>query len=79
MYVILIVTIVFFVTFYILLKTNRLKKQANGKLSQLNSQLFELATTGSMTGLFNRRHFLEPSQIDLISLGIKNDKSKRII
>ncbi len=63
---ILVISIVFFVMIYFLLKTNSLRKQANNKLYLLNSQLFELATTDSMTGLFNRRHFLETSQKELL-------------
>ncbi len=48
----------FLIMSYYLYRENRLKKEANIKL-------FELATTDSLTGLFNRRHFLELAQIEL--------------
>lgn len=60
------VMFIFFVMTYFLLRTNRLRKQANEKLNQLNSKLFELATTDSMTGLSNRRHFLKSAQKELL-------------
>ena len=39
-----------------------MQKKANKELSRLNEQLYELATTDSMTQLFNRRHFIESAQ-----------------
>jgi len=47
---------------YITLRLFRLQKKANKELSRLNEQLYELATTDSMTQLFNRRHFIELAQ-----------------
>jgi diguanylate cyclase (GGDEF)-like protein len=62
----LIVIAIFFTLIYALLRLNKLRKQANLALEQLNSQLYEQATTDGMTGLFNRRHFLETTQKELI-------------
>lgn len=56
----------FFVMIYILLKTNDLRRKANKELNQLNSKLFELAVTDGMTGIFNRRHFMETAQNELL-------------
>ena len=55
-----ILIISFFV--YSTLKLSRMQKKANKELSRLNEQLYELATTDSMTQLFNRRHFIESAQ-----------------
>jgi diguanylate cyclase (GGDEF)-like protein len=62
----LIVLAIFFIMIYALLRLNKLRRQAHLSLKQLNSQLYEQATTDGMTGLFNRRHFLETTQIELI-------------
>ena len=62
----LIVIAIFFIMIYTLLRLNKLRKKSNLALKQLNSQLYEQATTDGMTGLFNRRHFLETTQIELI-------------
>jgi diguanylate cyclase (GGDEF)-like protein len=63
---ILLVSSSFFVMIYFLLKSNNLRRKANSKLSKVNRQLFELAITDGMTGLFNRRHFLETAQQELL-------------
>jgi len=56
------VSLVFFIMIYLLFRANNLRKKSNKELEQLNSQLYELATTDGMTNLFNRRHFLEIAQ-----------------
>lgn len=66
MFAILLVSIVFFIMIYFLLRSNRLRKSANKDLALLNSELHKLATTDGMTKLFNRRHFLETAQKELI-------------
>jgi diguanylate cyclase (GGDEF)-like protein len=47
---------------FVLLRLNRLRTRANQELEKLNSQLYDLATIDSLSGLFNRRHFLESAQ-----------------
>jgi len=47
---------------YSTVKLSRMQKSANKELKRLNEQLYELATTDSMTKLFNRRHFIESAQ-----------------
>lgn len=47
---------------YLALRFGRIQKQTNDELNKLNDQLYELATTDSMTKLFNRRHFIESAQ-----------------
>jgi diguanylate cyclase (GGDEF)-like protein len=71
----LIVIVIFFAMIYTLLRLNKLRKKANLALEQLNSQLYEQATTDGMTGLFNRRHFLETTQIQLLHLQRKDLQS----
>lgn len=55
---------IFVLLSYILLRINQLRHAANQKLKKLNSQLYELATTDGLTGLFNRKHFLESAQTE---------------
>ncbi|TQV87608.1 YfiR/HmsC family protein [Aliikangiella coralliicola] len=66
MKVILFVSLVFFIMIYFLLKTNRLRRKANNELKQLNSKLYELATTDGLTNLYNRRYFFEAAQKELL-------------
>lgn len=66
MIAILIVSIVFLIMTYFLWKTNRLRRKANQELKQLNSKLYELATTDGLTDLYNRRFFLEATQKELL-------------
>ncbi len=47
---------------YLALRFGRMQKKTNEELNKLNGQLYELATTDSMTKLFNRRHFIESAQ-----------------
>jgi diguanylate cyclase (GGDEF)-like protein len=47
---------------YLAIRFGRMQKQTNDELNKLNDQLYELATTDSMTQLFNRRHFIESAQ-----------------
>lgn len=47
---------------------NILRRRSNRKLRSLNKQLYEIATTDSMTGLFTRRHFIEGAQRKIIEL-----------
>ena len=47
---------------YLALRFGRIQKKTNDELIKLNDQLYELATTDSMTQLFNRRHFIESAQ-----------------
>jgi len=53
---------------FVILRENKIKKQANEELANLNEQLYELATQDDMTKLFNRRHFLELAQREIIQL-----------
>lgn len=53
---------------YSILRLVLMQKKANKELSRLNEQLYELATTDSMTQLFNRRHFIESAQRQIIQL-----------
>ena len=66
MFAILGVILAFFVLVYFLLRLNTLRKKANHELATLNAQLYEFATIDSMTGLSNRRHFLELAQKELL-------------
>ena len=54
--------VVFLIMAYVLLLLNTIRKKNNSKLARLNANLYELATTDSMTKLFNRRHFIESSE-----------------
>jgi len=60
------VIVMFFFMTFSLLKINILRMNANKSLEKLNSKLYELATTDEMTKLFNRRHFLETTQGELM-------------
>jgi len=62
----LVVITMFLVMTYFLVKINILRNRANKELESLNSQLYELATTDGMTKLFNRRHFMETSQNEML-------------
>lgn len=53
---------------YSTVRLSRMQKKANNKLNRLNDQLYELATTDSMTQLFNRRHFIESAQLQIVQL-----------
>lgn len=53
---------------YLALRFGRMQKKTNNELNKLNDQLYELATTDSMTKLFNRRHFIESAQRQIIQL-----------
>lgn len=66
MMMILIVSAIFFGLIYFLLKSNASRKKINQELEDLNSQLYEFAITDGMTKLFNRRHFLELTQKELV-------------
>ena len=59
---IVLVSLMFFIMIYLLLRVNNLRKKSNRKLEELNSKLYELATTDGMTNLSNRRHFIEIAQ-----------------
>lgn len=59
------VVLVFLVMAYFLIRLNILRKRANNKLENLNSKLYELATTDSLTNIFNRRHFVESTETHL--------------
>lgn len=68
LYVAISVTVVILLLFIFLLHINKLRKKANVELRELNEQLYQLATTDSMTNLFNRRHFLESSNLQIIQM-----------
>jgi diguanylate cyclase (GGDEF)-like protein len=53
---------------YLAIRFGRMQKQTNDELNKLNDQLYELATTDSMTQLFNRRHFIESAQRQIIQM-----------
>lgn len=55
----------FLVMAYFLIRVNILRERHKKKLEELNSQLYELATTDSLTHLFNRRHFIESTETHL--------------
>ena len=55
----------FVILSFVLWKINSLRQKANDELKSLNEKLFQLATTDGLTGLFNRRHFLESAQNEL--------------
>lgn len=50
----------------LLMRLNRLRKRANLELERLNDRLYQMATTDSLSGLANRRHFLRSAR-DLFS------------
>jgi diguanylate cyclase (GGDEF)-like protein len=64
--------IIFAALIYWLIRINRSRIIANHKLKELNSRLYELATTDSLSNLSNRRHFLELSQKELLHSKRKN-------
>ena len=66
LYLIITISLIFFLMIYFLLKSNRLRNKANRELALLNSRLFELATVDGLTSLFNRRYFLESAQKELL-------------
>jgi len=68
LYVAISVTVIFLILAFFLLHINKLRKKANAELISLNEQLYYLATTDSMTKLFNRRHFLESAQTQVIQM-----------
>lgn len=46
----------------LLMRLNRLRKRANLELERLNDRLYQMATTDSLSGLANRRHFLRSAR-----------------
>lgn len=56
------IAVVLLVMAYVLFLLNTIRKKNNSKLALLNANLYELATTDSMTKLYNRRHFIESSE-----------------
>lgn len=50
--------LIFLLVAFFLMRLNKLRTRANLELEQLNNQLYELATTDSLSGLFNRRQFM---------------------
>ncbi|MFL0804863.1 MAG: YfiR/HmsC family protein [Agarilytica sp.] len=77
--IVLVVTLVFCVMIYFLLRINHLRKRTNRKLKELNAQLYELATTDSMTKLFNRRHFLESAENEFLRQHRKHTQSAMLM
>jgi len=75
----IVVSLIFFIMIYFLLKSNRLRRQANNTLEELNTQLYELATTDSLTKLLNRRHFMEVARKELIRQCRKNGYSSLLM
>lgn len=71
----LVVAVIFLLMSFFLFKLNQLRKRANDQLSDLNSRLYEQATTDAMTGLYNRRHFLESSQQSIDQLLRKDGRA----
>jgi len=61
----LLVFAIFVGLFYLLLKNYRLRIKANRELKEVNSKLYELASTDGLTGLLNRRHFSECVQREI--------------
>lgn len=59
-------SLVYIVMIYFLVRLNKLHKQSSSELEAKNSQLFKLATTDGMTNLFNRRHFLEMAELEML-------------
>jgi chromosome segregation ATPase len=57
---------IFSLLIYWLIRSNRLRERANQELTQLNSKLYEMATTDYLSKLSNRRHFFETSQKELL-------------
>lgn len=55
----------FLVMAYFLIRVNILRERHKRKLVELNAQLYELATTDSLTHIFNRRHFIESTETHL--------------
>lgn len=53
---------------FFLWHVNQLRRKSNKKLRELNEKLYESATTDGMTGLFNRRHFIESAQLQIAHL-----------
>ncbi len=76
---VLVVILVFLVMTYFLLRINHLRKRTNRKLQELNAQLYELATTDSMTKLFNRRHFLESAENEFLRQHRKHTQSAMLM
>ncbi len=50
--------LVFLLLAFFLMRMNRMRTKANLELEKLNSRLYELATTDSLSGLFNRMQFM---------------------
>ncbi len=68
LYITIAVALIILILKFVVLRANRIRKQTNKELANLNEQLYELATTDDMTKLFNRRHFLELAQRGLNQL-----------
>ncbi len=62
------ITCIVLLLIYFIMRLNRISKKDNKELAALNEQLYELATTDSMTKLFNRVHFLESAQTQVAQL-----------
>jgi len=68
LYIALAIIVIFLLIKYSILRLSHMRKQANQELTTLNAQLYELATTDSMTNLYNRRHFVESTQLQIAQL-----------
>jgi diguanylate cyclase (GGDEF)-like protein len=55
----------FLLILYFLYKRNQERRTVNRKLTTLNDELFKLASTDSLTGLLNRRHFTEDAEREI--------------
>lgn len=53
------IAVIFLVMSYFLWRANYYRRKTNQELNELNNRLYILATTDSMTKLYNRRHFME--------------------
>ncbi|MCB1608149.1 MAG: DUF4154 domain-containing protein [Xanthomonadales bacterium] len=62
MWLITVIMLIVLVVAFFLLRLNALRTRANLELEKLNSQLYEMATTDSLSGLYNRRQFLRSAE-----------------
>ncbi|PCI59851.1 MAG: hypothetical protein COB35_10555 [Gammaproteobacteria bacterium] len=60
----LVIFVILFLIYFVL-RLSKMRKKTNDELVTLNEQLYELATTDNMTQLFNRRHFIESTQMQI--------------
>ncbi|WP_196138644.1 YfiR/HmsC family protein [Aliikangiella sp. G2MR2-5] len=63
---ILVVSIIFSLMIYGLLRSNNLRNRANLELKAANEKLYQLATTDDLTGLYSRRYFFELAQKEFL-------------